>query len=155
MKQVDQEFPCLLVDKNCRCDLTNSLRKSSSSMQIFETKESFNMFLQSEEINKFNWKLHYFFCGNIIVIDKKHPDRIKKFCKAGELPSIDTILSKCRERGDTWSEEVSRSIALSIDLVASNAVYYQKFKLYFFTKKDVSCQGQRQRHLGVHLTNQW
>ena len=100
-----------------------------------------------------NGKRIAFFCGEFIVIDKKHLDRIKKFCKAGELLSIGTILSKCRERGDTWSEEVCRRISLSIDLVASNAIYYQKCKSNFLTKKDVPCQGQR--HPGVHPTNQW
>ena len=37
------------------------------------------------------------FCGEFIVIDKRHPDRTKKFFKAGELLSIDTILGKCRD----------------------------------------------------------
>ena len=53
MEQVDQEFPSVMVHKNCRRDFTNSLRKSSSSIQ---TNESFNLSLRSEDNNKFNWK---------------------------------------------------------------------------------------------------
>ena len=120
-------------------------------METNKTKERFNISLRSEDSNEFNWKVHCPFCGDVNVIDKKPPDRIKKFCKAGELPSIDIILSKCR--GDTWSEEVCRRIALSIDLVTSNAIYYQKCKSNSLTKKDVPCQ--RQRHLGLYLMNQW
>ena len=82
-----------------------------------------------------------FFCAEFIVIDKRHPDRTKKFFKAGELLSIDTILSKCKDRGDAWSEKVSRKISLNIDLVASDAIYYQLCKSVFLAKKDVLGQG--------------
>ena len=139
---MDQEFPCFLVHTNCRRDFTNPLRNSSSSMETNETNESFNLSLRSEDSNEFNWKTHCFVFGEFIVVDKKHPARTKKFFKAGQLPSIDTILSKCRERGDTWSEEVCRRISLSIDLVASDAIYHQQCKSNFLTKKDIPGQGQ-------------
>ena len=47
-------------------------------MQTSDTNESFNLSMRSEDSNKFNWKAHCFLRGEIIVIDKKHPDRIKK-----------------------------------------------------------------------------
>ena len=56
-----------------------------------------------------------FLCGEFIAIDQKHSNTTKKLFKAGELPSMDTKISKCRERGDTW--DVCRKISLSIDLV--------------------------------------
>ena len=81
-------------------------------------------------------------CGEFIVIDKIHSDKTKKLFKAGKLPSIYTKLSKCRERGDTWSE-VCRRISLSIDLVASDAINHQQCKSNFLTKmKDVPGQEQ-------------
>ena len=84
-----------------------------------------------------------FFCGEeFIVIDKRHSDRTKKLFKVDELPSIDTILSKCTRRGYTWSEDVGRRISLSIDLVASDASYHQQCKSNFLKKKDVPGQGQ-------------
>ena len=98
-----------------------------------------------KDSNEINWKTHCFFCGELIVIDKKHPDRTKKFFKTGELPSIYKLLSKCRERGDPWSEEVYRRISLSIDLVASDAIYHQQFKSNFLTKKNVPGQGHSRK----------
>ena len=59
-----------------------------------------------------------------------------------DLPSIDTILSKCREGADTLSEEVYRRISLHRDLVASDAIYHQQCKSNFLTKKDIPGQGQ-------------
>ena len=94
-----------------------------------------------EDNNEYNWKTHIFF-GEFIAIDKKHLDRIKKFFIAGELPFIDKIVSKCKGRGGTWSEEVSRRISLSIDLMANNVICHQQCKSIFLTKKDVPGQGQ-------------
>ena len=148
MKPVYQEFLCALVHKNCKRDFTNPLRKSSFSMQITKTNEGLHLALRSEDSNEINWKTHCIFCGELIVIDKKHPDRTKKFFKTGELPSIYKLLSKCRERGDPWSEEVYRRISLSIDLVASDAIYHQQFKSNFLTKKNVPGQGHSRKTTG-------
>ena len=54
VQQVDQEFPCVLVHKNCRRYFTNPLRNSSSSMQTNETNKNFNLSLRSEDSNEFN-----------------------------------------------------------------------------------------------------
>ena len=78
---------------------------------------------QKTAMNLIGKRIALFF-EEFIVVNKKHPDRTKKFFKTRELPSIDTILSKCRERGDTWSEGVCRRISLSIDLVAGDAIYH-------------------------------
>ena len=65
VKQVDQEFPCVKVHKNCRRNFTNSLRKSPTSIQTNETNESFNLSLRSEDSNKFKWKAYCFFVWRI------------------------------------------------------------------------------------------
>lgn len=51
-------------------------------------------------------------------------------------------MNKCREREDTWSEEVCRRISLSIDLVVSNAICQEKCKSVFLTKKHDPGHGQ-------------
>lgn len=93
-------------------------------------------------------------CGEFIVIDKIHSDKTKKLFKAGKLPSIYTKLSKCRERGDTWSEEVCTKISLSVDLVASDVIYHQQCKSNFLTKM-FQVKDRAERHPGVFSTNQW
>ena len=148
--EVDQDFPCVLAHKNCRHDFKNPLRKSSSSVQTNETNESFNLSLRSEGSNEYNWRTHCFFCGEFIAIDKKHSDRTKKLFKAGELPSIDTTLSKCKERGDTWSEEICRRISLSIDLVASNAIITNNVNQTFWQRKMFQVKDRVERRPGVH-----
>ena len=126
MKQVDQEFPCVLVHRNCRREFTNPLGMSSSSMQTNEIDESLNLSVRSEDTNEFYWKKHCFLCGEFIVTDKKASNSTRKFFKAVELSSIDKIFSKCRERRDTCSGEICRTISLSIGLVAGDAIYHQQ-----------------------------
>ena len=64
VKQADQEFPCVLVHKNCKRDFTNPLRNTSSSMQINETNEIFTLSLRSEDSNEIFGKRIAFFVEN-------------------------------------------------------------------------------------------
>ena len=70
--------------------------------------------------------LLYFFCGNLLIIDKKHPDR-KKINKIGVLSFKETILKKCADRNDDWSTEVSSVAAKMSTLSNSEEVYSVKW----------------------------
>ena len=59
--------------------------------------------------------------------------------------SIYTKLSKCRQKGDTSSEEVSRRISLSIDLVVKDPICHQQCKSDFLRMKDISGHGQSRK----------
>ena len=96
--------------------------------------------LRSACRNNFNWKKNCFYCGEEFIKDKKHPDRNKTICKSSELESKNTVIRKCKERGDKWVEEVSRRLSLSIDLVASDAEYHKQCKANFFICKDIPGQ---------------
>ena len=74
---------------------------------------------------------HTFLVENQLSLTKKHANRTKKFFKGREIPSIDAIFSKCRDRGDTCSEEICRKISLLQDLVVSKAFCYQQCKSNF------------------------
>ena len=50
---------------------------------------------------------------------------------------MDTIKKKIQQRDDEWEFEVSRRLSLSIDLVASDAVYHKQCKTYFLCDKQL------------------
>ena len=117
----------VLVHKGCRRDFTNPLRRSIELDQSSRNESSAiakMAVLRRSDCQSFDWKSCCIFCGDVLVIDKKHPDRNKPIHKVGVLLSKDTILKKCEERGDKWASDVSRRLAVCIDLVASDAVYH-------------------------------
>ena len=83
-------------------------------------------------------KKYYFFCGEVCVVDKKHPNRSKGWHKVGVVLSFQTtILNRCYERAEICADDVLRRLSSSIDLVASDAIYHvQSYNLnLFFCKK--------------------
>ena len=106
----------VLVHKNCRRDFTNPWRSTDTIQQQKDNQENSidEITLRSACRNNFNWKKNCFYCGEELIKHKKHPDRNKSICKSSELESKNIVIRKCKERGDKWTEDVSRWLSLSI-----------------------------------------
>ena len=75
------------------------------------------------------------FCGEVCIVDKKHPNHSKGWHKVGVLLSHQTpILNKCHERAEKCADHVLRWLSSSIDLVASDAIYHQQCESIFLRK---------------------
>ena len=89
--------------------------------------------LRSER-KSLNRKTHCFFCEEVCVVNKKHPNRRKGWHKVGTLSFQTSILNKCHERADKWADDVLRRLSISIDLVTSGAIYHGNVNLTFLRK---------------------
>ena len=116
---------------------------------------SYMLTVLRSERKRFNWKIHCFFCGEVCVVDKKHPNCIKGWHKVGTLSFQASILNKCHERADKWANDVLRQLTSSIDLVASDAIYHGQCESNFFTKKCIpTTKGTETEHSpGRHTDN--
>ena len=63
-------------------------------------------------------------------MDKKHPNH-----KVDNLSFQTSIINKSHERADKWADDLLRLLSISIDLVASDAIYDGKCESDFLTKK--------------------
>ena len=95
------------------------------------------------ERKRFNWKTHYFFCGEVCVVDKKHSNCHKGWHKVGTLSFQNSILMY-----DVW-----RWFSSSIDLVASDAIYHGQCESNFFMKICISTTRQKTEHTPGHCTD--
>ena len=83
----------VFVREDCRGDYTNTLRK------ITETRKCGNCFKPTDQREKVLIRTHWFFCGEVCVVDKTHPNRGKSWHKVGVFLSFQTSdLSKCHIR---------------------------------------------------------
>ena len=95
----------------------------------------------------------FLFCKEVYIVDKKHPNRSKGWHKVGNLSFKTSLLNKCRERADTWADEVLRRLSSSIDLVAIDAIYHAQCESNFFTKKQIpTTKGAETEHTPGHRT---
>ena len=61
------------VHEDCRRDYTIPLRKKLKQENFIDDNCIKSTVLQSEK-KIFNWKTHVFFCREVCVVDKKHPN---------------------------------------------------------------------------------
>ena len=132
----------VFVHKNCWRDYTNPLWKKQKQ-NIIDDNCVKSTIVQSER-NIFKLKTHCFFCGEVCVVDKKHPNH-----KVSTLSFQTSVLNKCHERADKWADDVLRWLSSSIDLVASDAIYHGKCESNFW-RKNVYLQ-QRGHKLNTRL----
>ena len=80
-------------------------------------------------------KKHWFFCGEVCTVDKKHPNLSKGWHKVGVFLSFQTpILKKCHERAEKCADDVLSRLSSSIDLVAGDAIYHGLCESIFLRK---------------------
>ena len=78
---------------------------------------------------------HFFFCEEVGVVDKKHPNRSKCWHKVCTLFFQTSLLNKFHENAGKWRDDVLGRLSSSIDLVASDAIYHEQCESNIFTKK--------------------
>ena len=71
----------VFVHKNSRRDYTNPFRKKNQKQQNIIDGNCVKSTVLRSQRKRFNWKTHYFFCGEVCVVDKKHPNCSKGWHK--------------------------------------------------------------------------
>ena len=79
---------------------------------------------------EFNWKENCFFCESSVVFDNRHPDRNKDARVGRTIPLRDDMLSKCRDRLDSWGKQVklhrSRGCKSSLSQILPCTLLFQQ-----------------------------
>ena len=87
---------------------------------------------------EFNWKENCFFRKSPVIFDDKHPDRNKESRIVRTISLHDNMLSKCRDRLNSWVKRVKGHLENCIDLVATEAVYHKFCHARFRSSKDLT-----------------
>ena len=133
--------------KNWRRNCANRLRKKQKQENIIGDS-CVKLTVLRSETKSFNWKTHCFFCEEVCVVDKKHPNRSKGWHKVGTLSFQTSLLNICHEKAEKWADDVLRWLSSSIDLVASDTIYHGQCESNFFTKKYISTRkGTEPKHM--------
>ena len=97
---------------------------------------------------EFNWKENCFFCESPVIFDDRHPDRNKDSRVVRTIPLRDDMLSKCRNRLDSWAKQVKGRLENCIDLVAAEAIYHKSCHAQFCSSKNLTSPSEKRKSLG-------
>lgn len=121
--------------------LKSKERSSSAPPPLKRTRRS--------ESTGFDFKIHCIFCGEQCIEsrDSKNPSRWRPvnrcrtlYTKPGQKSMKDAILDVCKQRSDTWSQEVELRVRGAVsDLHAAEARYHVDCKPAFMAPKSVDC----------------
>ena len=75
------------------------------------------------KVGPFNWQECCFICGNEIISDTKHPDRVNNV-SVRTITFKQKMIQLCEERNDKWASEVKHRLNSCFDLVASDSNYH-------------------------------
>lgn len=141
-----EETGAVFVHKQCRKTYTHPTELSKFKDGAVATTSKF---LRSAVNRNFDLKSQCFFCEAIIHIkDHKKYNKHKDYRQVATVQIKSTVIKRCRERNDAWSNEVFNRINNEIDLVASEAVYHTKCHRFFMREEP---KGIRGRPVDSHL----
>ena len=123
----------IYVHKICRKDFTNARKSFDPTTQTKSCDISAH--LTRSQIPEFNWNENCFFCGDVIEIDEKHPERSLSISQA-EVPSKEAVLEICSKRNDEWGAEVEHRLCDGRDFVAAVAKYHRQCRSNFFNFRE-------------------
>ena len=120
----------LRIHSYCRMLLRNEIQKRKNSSEHNELpKKSLRLSLEQS----FDWKQNCFCCGQLCLIDERHPERNDSHL-VETLHFRKKLLSVCTgNEADNERSEVFNRLINCIDLVQIKARYHDKCRIRFFS----------------------
>lgn len=135
-----EKKPRLLVHKHCRKSYTHPTELS----KLHKAAPSTSKLLRSDDATKlFDFKRQCFLCNESMDIEhvKKYKTN-KTFRIVSTIEIRQTIIQRCHERRDKWSDEVFTRINSEIDLIAAEARYHSLCHTRFMSKVSDNIPGR-------------
>ena len=148
-----QENASVNIHMTCQKNIGNTIRKRKRDDKFnLNTQTKAQKMSTRASIEKFNWKAHCLFCGDISKVDPKHPGR-RPVYNVTIIHYRETILKYCDCRKDEWASEVKRRVINCIDLVQEARYHDDCRKRFTEAEKDKSSIRPRGRPKGLTEEN--
>ena len=121
------------IHVSCQKYIGNEIRKKKrKGSAVMPSGSRSKAKRRSHEPSTFDWNIHCLFCGKVINMDTKHPNRANaSFSCAETMEHRTKLLTYCENRDDEAAEVVKRRLLSCSDLPAVEARYHQRCRLDF------------------------